>query len=92
MRQLKLSNEAKKVIRKLIDSKDSERVGYIAAIGPQTGKVFYGKNVVEAAKEGRKAKNEPKAVFFFVRVGYPSVHVLKSINLQGYLSKSIFLK
>ena len=42
------------------------------------------------SKEGRRVKNEPKAVFFFVRVGYPSVHVLKSINLQGYIEKDHF--
>ncbi len=52
---------------------------------PRSGETFYGKNEVEAAKEGRRAKNDPKAVFFFVRVGYPSVHVLKSINLKGYI-------
>lgn len=50
---------------------------------PQTGEVFYGKSVVEAAKEGRRMKNDPKAVFFFVKVGYPSVDVLKSIALPA---------
>jgi len=45
----------------------------------------YGNSVVEAAKEGRRVKQDPKAVFFFVRVGYPSVHILKSVVLQGYI-------
>ena len=85
MEKLKLSPVAEGVVRRLINSKDSDKVGCIAAVDPQTGEIFYGKNEVEAAKEGRRAKNDPKAVFFFVRVGYPSVHVLKSINLQGYI-------
>ena len=77
MEKLKLSSKAEEVVKRLVDFKDSDKVGYIAAVDPQTGETFYGKNEVEAAKEGRRAKNDPKAVFFFVRVGYPSVHVLK---------------
>jgi len=87
MKKWKLSKRAKESIKNLISSKDSEKVGYIAAVDPQTGEVFYGKTVVEAAKEGRKVKSDPKATFFFVRVGYHSVHVLKSINLQGYIDQ-----
>lgn len=92
MERLKLSNQAKEIVNRLIGSKDSEKVGYIAAVDPQTGEVYYGKNVVEASKEGRRIKNNPKAVFFFVRVGYPSVDVLKSINLQGYIQQDYFPK
>ncbi|MFQ6091355.1 MAG: hypothetical protein ACE5OR_01535 [bacterium] len=92
MERLKLSGQAKETVKRLIGSKDSERVGHIAAVDPQTGEVFYGKNVVEAAKEGRRGKNDPKAVFFFVKVGYPSVHVLKSINLRGYIDQDYFPK
>ena len=90
MEKLKLSSKAEEVVKRLVDFKDSDKVGYIAAVDPQTGETFYGKNEVEAAKEGRRAKNDPKAVFFFVRVGYPSVHVLKSINLQGYIHQLYF--
>ena len=90
MEKLKLSSKAEEVVKRLIDFKDSDKVGYIAAVDPQTGETFYGKSEVEAAKEGRRAKNDPKAVFFFVRVGYPSVHVLKSINLQGYIHQFYF--
>jgi len=82
MERLKLSPKAKEVTARLVSSKDSERAGYIAAVDPQTGEISYGKTVAEAAKEGRKSKNDPKAVFFFVRVGYPSVHMLKTIRLQ----------
>lgn len=90
MDKLRLSKQAEEIVRKLVDSKDSEKTGYIAAIDPETGEAFYGKTIAEAAKEGRRAKNNPKAVFFFVRVGYPSVHVLKSINLQGYIHQLCF--
>lgn len=90
MEKLKLSPKAEEVVSRLINFKDSDKVGYIAAVDPQTGETFYGKNEVEATKKGRKAKNDPKAVFFFVRVGYPSVHVLKSINLQGYIHQFHF--
>jgi hypothetical protein len=91
MDRMKLSNQAKRVAASLIDSKNSEKTGYIAAIEPDTGEVFYGKSVAEAAKEGRRVKNNPKAVFFFVRVGYPSVHVLKSVVLQGHIENNYFL-
>ncbi len=77
MDRLKLSNQAKSIAASLIDSKNSEKTGYIVAIEPNTGEVFYGNTVVEAAKEGRRVKKNPEAVFFFVRVGYQSVHILK---------------
>jgi hypothetical protein len=92
MERLKLSSQAREIIDRLVDSKDSERVGYIAAVDPQTGEVFYGKTVAEAAKEGRKRQNDSKAIFFFVRVGHPSVHVLKSVNLLGYIDQDYFPK
>jgi len=90
MEKLKLSPKAEGIVRSLINSKDSDKVGYIVALDPLTGETFYGKNEVEASKEGRRAKNDPRAVFFFVKVGYPSVHVLKSINLQGYIHQLYF--
>ncbi|MEW6102591.1 MAG: hypothetical protein AB1630_02035 [bacterium] len=93
MERLKLSNKAKESIKRLVNSKDSEKMGYIAAIEPQTGEVIsYGKSVAEASKEGRRMKNDPKAVFFFVKIGYPAVHVLKSIKLEGYIDQGYFPK
>jgi len=92
MERLKLSGQAKEITKKLISSKDSDKVGYIAAVDPQTAEVFYGKSVVEAAKQGRKMKNDPKAVFFFVKVGHPSVDVLKNIALQGHIYEDYFPK
>ena len=92
MERLKLSAKAQEIVKRLIDSKDPEKVGNIAAVDPQTGEVFYGKSVAEATAEGRKMKNDPKAVFFFVRVGYRSVHILKTINLQGYIEQEYFPK
>jgi hypothetical protein len=85
MERLKLSGKAEEIVKSLIDLKDSERAGSIAAVDPETGETYYGETEVQAAKKGRNAKNNPKAVFFFVRVGYPSVHILKSIHLQGHI-------
>jgi hypothetical protein len=53
MNKLRLSKQAEEIVGKLIDSKDSEKVGYIAAIHPETGEVFYGSTVAEAANERR---------------------------------------
>lgn len=92
MERIKLSPKAQEVTARLVSSKNSERTGYIAAVDPETGEIFYGRTVAEAAKEGRKRKNDPKAVFFFVRVGYPSVHVLKTVRLQGSIYQDVFPK
>ena len=88
--RLKLSPQAKAVTDLLVRSEYSEKAGDIAAVDPQTGEIFYGKTVAEAAKEGRKLKSDPKAVFFFVKVGYPSVHVIKMVKLQGYIEQDYF--
>jgi len=88
--KLNLSTNAERVVKRLINSKDLDKVGQIAAVDPQTGETFYGKTVVEAAKIGRKAKKDPKAIFFFVKVGYPAVHVIK--NLRGYIYQECFPK
>ena len=66
MKKINLSEKANEVIKKLIGSVDTDKLGYIAAIEPQTAEVFYGKSIVEAAKLGRKMKNDIKAIFFFV--------------------------
>jgi len=92
MKRLKLSTKARETVRKLIGSKEPEKVGSIAAVDPETGEIFYGRSVVESAKKGRRMKNDPDAVFFFVRVGYPSVHILKAISLQGYIEQNYFPK
>ena len=65
--RLKLSSQAKEVINRLVDSQDSEKAGHIAAVDPQTGEVFYGKTITEAANEGSKRENDSKAIFFFVK-------------------------
>jgi predicted aspartyl protease len=90
MNRLRLSRQAEAIVKSLIDSQDSERAGSIAAVDPETGEAFFGETEVQAAKEGRRVKNDPKAVFFFVRVGYPSVHVLKRMNLQGHIRERYF--
>jgi hypothetical protein len=49
--------------------------GMIAAIEPETGEWFLGKNVIEALKNARQKHSQ--GTFYFVRVGYPSAHILK---------------
>lgn len=49
--------------------------GMIAAIEPETGDWFLGKNVMEALKNARL--KYPEGTFYFVRIGYPSAHVHK---------------
>ncbi len=90
MEKLNLTEKAKKSVKKLISSKDKSQRGCIAAVNPLTGDFFYGKSVKEAAKEGRKIQEDAKAVFFFVRVGFPSVHMLKHVRLQGNIEGNSF--
>jgi hypothetical protein len=52
-----------------------EEKGTIAAIEPETGEWFLGKNVIEALKNARS--KYPQGTFYFVRIGYPSAHVHK---------------
>jgi len=49
--------------------------GMIAAIEPETGDWFLGKNVIEALKNARS--KFPQGTFYFIRIGYPSAHVHK---------------
>jgi hypothetical protein len=77
MEKLKLSRKAKKVTSLLVESKDSEYTGHIAAVDPQTGEVFYGKTIAQAVKEGRRKKNDPKAVFFLFESAIPRFMCLK---------------
>ena len=47
--------------------------GQIVAIEVESGDYFLGKSVAEAAKKAR-AKH-PQKFFYFVRIGFPAVHV-----------------
>jgi hypothetical protein len=50
--------------------------GMIAAIEPERGDSFLGKDVIDALKKGRK--KYPQGIFYFVRVGYPSGYARKA--------------
>jgi hypothetical protein len=50
-----------------------QKRGMLAAIEPESGEWFLGKDVIEAFRKGRK--KYPKRTFYFVRVGYSSAHV-----------------
>jgi len=45
--------------------------GKIAAIEPESGEYFLGKTALEAFHKARK--KYPKAMFYFIRIGYPAV-------------------
>ena len=51
-----------------LNFKDSDKVGYIAAVDPPDRRDFFGggKTVVEAAKKGRKVKNQLKALMRYI--------------------------
>ncbi len=46
--------------------------GKIAAIDPDTGEWFLGKDLLEALKKGRV--KYPGHIFYTVRIGYPFAH------------------
>lgn len=92
MEKLNLTEKAKQSVKKLTSSKDENQIGCIAAVNPMTGDFLYGKSIKEAAKNGRKIQKDPRAVFFFVRVGFPSVHMLKHVRLEGNIEQYCFPK
>jgi hypothetical protein len=54
---------------------EPEHKGEIVAIEVESGDYFLGETVIRA---GQKAKKKyPDKVFYFVRVGYPVVHVFR---------------
>ena len=63
----------KEILAKVQSLKDKK--GMIAAIEPETGEWFLGRDVLEALKNGRK--KYVNGIFYFVRVGYQSAHAQK---------------
>ena len=47
--------------------------GQIVAIEVESGDYFIGKSVTEAARKARE--KYPEKVFYFVKIGFPAVHV-----------------
>ncbi|MBI5214872.1 MAG: hypothetical protein HY960_03905 [Ignavibacteriae bacterium] len=50
-----------------------QKRGMLAAVEPESGDWFLGKDVLEAFKKGKK--KYPSGTFYFVRIGYTSAHV-----------------
>jgi hypothetical protein len=82
--KLKLSPKAKATAERLKQATDSPDKGKIAAIDPESGDIFYGLDELEALEKGWE--KYPEIIFYTVRIGYPSVGVLKSTRLQGGIS------
>ena len=59
--------------QRLKDRLEPTHYGQIVAIEVESGDYFIGKSVTEAAKKAR-AKH-PQKFFYFVKIGFPAVHV-----------------
>jgi len=64
-----------KALIKKIETMEAKRKGRIAAIDPDSGEYFIGKDTIAAVERGRKKL--PKAVFYCIRIGYPGVYRLR---------------
>jgi len=73
MRIPKVKRPSKEIISKIQALKKEK--GMIAAIEPETGEWFLGRNVINALKNARL--KFPQGTFYFVRIGYPSAHIHK---------------
>lgn len=63
-----------KALIKQIEAQEAKHKGMVAAIDPDTGNYFLGKDTIDAVEKGRKKL--PNAVFYCIRVGYPGVYRL----------------
>ncbi len=66
-----LKKPSKALINK-IEMLEAKRKGMIAAIDPDSGAYFLGKDMINAVEKGRK--KYPNAVFYCIRIGYPAVY------------------
>ncbi|MDZ7360843.1 MAG: hypothetical protein ONB46_08970 [candidate division KSB1 bacterium] len=67
----KLKMPSKSLIKK-IEALEAKHKGMIAAIDPDSGNYFLGKDMINAVEKGRK--KYPNAVFYCIRIGYPAVY------------------
>lgn len=71
----KLASQGEKIYRLHFKRLEKSSRGKIIAIDVESGEGFIGSSTIEA---GLRAKKKfPKRLFFFKRIGYPSVHSLK---------------
>lgn len=68
--------------RKHLEAKER---GKVVAIEVESGEVFIGRTVLEAAMKARK--KFPDRLFYFIRVGYPAVHSLKGTGKRVQVTK-----
>lgn len=69
----RLVAQGQEVYEEIKDQLEPDHHGEIVAIEVESGEYFLGDSVVAAAKKGR-AKH-PDKLFFFVKIGYPAVHI-----------------
>ena len=54
--------------------------GKVIAIEVESGEIFIGRTVLEAAMQARR--KFPDRLFYFIQVGYPAVHSLKGTGTR----------
>jgi hypothetical protein len=67
--------KGKRVYKRLRPILEPKHKGEIMAIEPDSGDYFLGITVGEAGEKARK--KYPDRIFYFVRIGYRAVHVLR---------------
>lgn len=65
------TQKGKNIYKEIKDKLEKEAKGKFIAIEVDSGKYFIGKDQMEAFKKARK--EFPKKIFYFVRIGFPSV-------------------
>ena len=58
-----------------IETLEAKHKGMIAAIDPESGNYFLGRDTIAAVNKGRRKL--PEAVFYCIRIGYPGVYKLR---------------
>ena len=68
-----MARKAEKIYTRIQPDLEPAYKGQVVAIDVETGDYFLGETAIEAGHQGRK--KYPGRPFYFIRVGYPAVHV-----------------
>ncbi|MEK7398727.1 MAG: hypothetical protein AAB116_17480 [Candidatus Poribacteria bacterium] len=78
MKTLEIKRPSEKILSQ-VQSLTDER-GKVAAIEPDTGEWFLGKDALEAFNKARS--KYPQSIFYFIKIGYPSIYSHKG-HIKG---------
>jgi hypothetical protein len=73
MKTLEIKRPSEEVLSQVQSLTDEK--GKVAAIEPETGEWFLGKDALEAFRSARL--KYPKSIFYFIKIGYPSLYTHK---------------